>query len=257
MLQLKRKDMAISNTKTKNTKFAEWPGSEQIFPPKSISDQIYELLKNKILDNYIKPGERLTQEEIAEAFKASRTPIRQAFILLEKDGLVERLPQGGVRVTKIDIETVRDVFGIRGALETYAVELACTKIQKPDIDLLREIERQASDILSTPSVDAEANLQRLLKLNSSFHDVIYKSTGSTLLATLINNLKNTVIRLRALSLREVETWNQVWREHSQLIGCLERRDNVGACRVMRDHISAAASYVLAGFQVEDYEDVAN
>ena len=244
--------MAISTIKSKATKSEEWLRSEQIFPPKSISDQIYDLLKKKILANELKPGERLMQEEIAGVFKASRTPIRQAFILLEKDGLVERLPQGGVRVTRIDIETVRDVFGIRGAMEAYAVELACEKIQKADIDLLRDIEQQASAILSMPSVDTKAKLQKLLELNSSFHDIIYKSAGSTLLTTLINNLKSAVLRLRALSLREIETWGQVWKEHSQLIDCMDRRDKKSACKIMRGHISAAASYVLAGFRDEDY-----
>ena len=143
--------MTISTIKSKSTRSEEWHPSEQIFPPKSISDQIYDLLKKKIMDNQIKPGERLMQEEIAEVFNASRTPIRQAFILLEKDGLVERLPQGGVRVTQIDIETVRDVFGIRGALEAYAVELACEKIQEADIDQLKKLEQQASAILATSS----------------------------------------------------------------------------------------------------------
>jgi GntR family transcriptional regulator, rspAB operon transcriptional repressor len=248
--------MAISIIKNKTTKSEEWLRSDQIFPPKSISDQIYDLLKKKILENEIKPGERLTQEEIAKVFNASRTPIRQAFILLEKDGLVERLLQGGVRVTQIDIETVKDVFGIRGVLEAYAVELACEKIQGPDIDKLREIEKQASAILVTPSVDNENKLQKLIELNSSFHEIIYTSTGSPFLATLINNLKSVVLRLRALSLREVNTWNQVWKEHSQLIDCLERRDKENAYMIMRDHISAAASYVLAAFQIEDYGDTA-
>jgi DNA-binding GntR family transcriptional regulator len=243
--------MAMSIIKNKTTRSREWFRSEQIFPPKSISDQIYDLLKKKILENEIKPGERLMQEEIAQVFNASRTPIREALILLEKDGLVERLPQGGVRVTQIDIETVRDVFGIRRALEAYAVELACEKIQGPDIDKLGEIEKQASAILAIPSVDNETKLQKLIELNSSFHEIIYTSTGSTSLGTLINNLKNVVLRLRALSLRETKTWDQVWQEHSQLIDCLKRRDKENACMIMRNHISAAASYVLAAFQKED------
>lgn len=244
--------MPISNSKNKFSRPERWLGSEQIFPPKSISDQIYELLKKKILDNQIKPGERLMQEEIAEAFKASRTPIRQAFILLEKDGIVERLPQGGVRVTEVNIETVKDVFGIRGALEAYAVELACAKIQESDIKRMREIEQQAHAILLAPAENSNVKLQMLIELNSSFHEVIYNSAGSHVLIQLINNLKNNFLRLRALSMREVDTWSQVWQEHSQLIGCLERRDKKNAIRIMRDHISTASSYVLAGFQSQEY-----
>lgn len=244
--------MAIRKSKT--IRFHEGLRPEQIFPPKSISDQIYELLKKKIVYNEIKPGERLMQEEIAGVFKASRTPIREAFILLEKDGLVERLPQGGVRITQIDIETVEDVYGIRGALEAYAVELACKKIQEPEIIQLKEIEKQASAILADPSAATETKLQKLFDLNSSFHEGIYKSTGSPLLAAMINNLKILVLRLRVLALSEAKTWDQVWKEHSQLIDCLDRRDTESACKIMRDHISAGASYVIAGFRAEDYKD---
>ena len=64
-----------------------WKESGLVRPPQSISDQIYDLLKKKILNSEILPGERLMQEEVAKAFNASRTPIRQAFHLLEKDGL--------------------------------------------------------------------------------------------------------------------------------------------------------------------------
>jgi len=106
-----------------------WDESEPVRPPKSISDQIYDLLKKKILNSELQPGERLMQEEVAEALKASRTPVRQAFHLLEKDGLVERLPQGGFRITQFDVETIDDLFAIRAVLETYGVELACERIK--------------------------------------------------------------------------------------------------------------------------------
>jgi GntR family transcriptional regulator, rspAB operon transcriptional repressor len=246
--------MGNRNDSANIAKSERWVSSEQIVPPKSISDQIYDLLKEKILENEIKPGERLMQEEIAEVFKASRTPIRQVFLLLEKDGLVERLPQGGVRVTQIDIATVKDVFGIRGVLEAYAVELACARIHRQETDQMREIERQAHAILSSTSVPTKPNYLRLLELNISFHDVIYKATGSRLLAKMINNLRATVHRFRLISMRQTETWNQVWKEHSQILSCLERRDKETACRVMREHISAAASYVVAKFQRNEFSD---
>lgn len=228
-------------------KRVERVGSVKILPPKSISDQIYEVLRNKILDNEIKPGERLMQEQVAEAFRASRTPIRQAFLLLEKDRLVERIPQGGIRVTEINLDTIREVFGIRGVLESYAVELACSKIERQELGRMREIERQATEILATPTRDRSSKYLRLLELNAEFHETIYNATRSILLAEVINNLRSHVHRYRMISMRKTETWKQVWKEHSQIIGCLESRDIPSACKIMHDHISAAASYVLASF----------
>ena len=102
-------------------------------PPNSISDQIYERLKQQILHGEIEPGERLMQNQVAETLKASRTPVREAFHRLEQDGLVERVPQGGVRVPRLELQIVQDVFGIRKVLEAYAIELACDRITVEEV----------------------------------------------------------------------------------------------------------------------------
>jgi GntR family transcriptional regulator, rspAB operon transcriptional repressor len=222
-----------------------WMESEQVRPPKSISDQIYELLKKKILNSEILPGERLMQEEVAKAFRASRTPIRHAFYLLEKDGLVERLPQNGVRITRLDLETIKDLFAIRGVLEAYGVGLACERIQPEAIHTLRQIRDQASQKLGSSSIPTETKLRQIFELNSLFHETIYESTRSRYLMDQISNLRNTVLRLRALGLRNISTWRQSWDEHSQLIDCLDRRDKKTAGKLMRRHIANAMSHVLS------------
>ena len=222
-----------------------WSESGMVHPPKSISDQIYDLLKKKILNSEIQPGERLMQEEVAEAFKASRTPIRQAFHLLEKDGLVERLPQGGFRVTRLDVETISDLFAIRTALETYGVKLACERIQPEAIKNLRDIKEQADRLLESESIPRETKTRQVFELNSLFHEAIYRSTKSGYLQELISNLRNTVLRLRALGLRKDGSWRQAWDEHSRLIDCLERRDKKAAGKLMRRHLANAMSHVLS------------
>lgn len=222
-----------------------WTESELVHPPKSISDQIYDLLKKKILNSELQPGERLMQEEVAKAFHASRTPIRHAFQLLEKDGLVERLPQNGVRITRLDLETIRDLFSIRGVLEAYGVELACERIQPTAIETLRSIRDQAIQLLSSSSIPRETKLRQLFEVNSLFHETIYLSTNSRYLLDLINNLRNTVLRLRALGLRKDNSWRQAWDEHSKLIDCLDRRDKKAAGKLMRRHLANAMSHVLS------------
>jgi len=212
-------------------------------PPHSISDQIYELLKQKILHGEIKPSQRLMQIQVAEGLKASRTPVRDAFRRLEQDGLVERLPQGGVRTTLIDSKTVNEVFGLRSVLEAYAVELACDRITPEEISILRRLMRQAKEILESKEIDRETKIKELLELNSQFHDTIYRATENSYLLDFIKNLRNIVRRLRYLGLRADHTWIQVWEEHAQLINFLELQDKEAAIALIKKHLVSAAMHV--------------
>ncbi len=230
-----------SNRKDKETLFEV---------PYSFSDQVYERLKEKILLGEIEPGERLMQNQVAESLRASRTPVREAFRRLEKDGLVERVPQGGVRVTRIDLDTIRDVFGIRRVLEAYAIELACDRITGEEISALKRLMGQALQTLKSANLDLEAKLKRLFELNSQFHDTIYRAAGNSFLLGIINNLRNIVRRLRYLGLRADSTWDQVWDEHNRLIECLEQKDRESAIRLIQEHLVNAASYVLSKVEVQ-------
>jgi DNA-binding GntR family transcriptional regulator len=218
-------------------------------PPNSISDQIYERLKQQILHAEIEPGERLMQNQVAETLKASRTPVREAFRRLEQDGLVERVPQGGVRVTRPDTETIQEVFGIRKVLEAYAIELACDRITSQEIATLKRFSSQAQELLSSRELGLEAKINRLFELNSQFHDTIYRASGNSYLMGMINSLRGIVVRLRLLGLRADSTWSQAWDEHAQLVEFLERRDKESAIRLTQIHLLNGASNVLAGLRM--------
>ncbi len=223
--------------------------SNFLAPPNSISDQIYEYLKEKILYGDTEPGERLMQMQVAESLKASRTPVRDAFRRLVQDGLAERLPQGGIRVTSVDRETIKSVFGIRAVLEAYAIELACDTITPEKISILKQLLRHARDLLQE-ELEWETKLRSLFELNTRFHETIYRATGNFYLIDIINNLRNIVRRMRFLGLRADSTWSQVWEEHAQLIHFLERRDKEGAISLIKMHLVNAASYVTSALEAE-------
>jgi GntR family transcriptional regulator, rspAB operon transcriptional repressor len=230
----------------KNSPFSKNRKDQEGFfePPNSFSDQVYERLKEKILLGEIEPGERLMQNQVAESLNASRTPVREAFRRLEQDGLVERVPQGGVRITRLDLETIQNVFGIRKVLEAYAVELACDRITGEEISALKRLMSQARETLKSSDLDLETKMKKLFDLNSEFHDTIYRAAGNSFLLGIISNLRNIVRRMRYLGLRVDSTWAQVWDEHSKLIECLEQKEKESATRLIQDHLVNAASYVL-------------
>jgi DNA-binding GntR family transcriptional regulator len=218
-------------------------------PPNSISDQIYERIRQQILHGEIEPGERLMQNQVAENLRASRTPVREAFRRLEQDGLVERVPQGGVRVTRLDMEAIQEVFGIRNVLEAYAVELACGRITEEEIGSLKRLVSQAGELLSSGELGRETKIKRLFELNSQFHDTLYRASGNSYLMGMINSLRFIVGRLRFLGLRADSTWSRAWEEHAQLIGLLEKKDKEPAARLLKTHLVNAVSDVLMGMKL--------
>ena len=220
-------------------------------PRNSIADQAYNLIMERIQSGEIASGERLIETQVANYLQTSRTPLREAFRRLEQDGIVERVPQGGVQVTPVTLATVREIFGIRVRLEPYAVELACDAITDEDIHQLKTARNQAMDLIDTESLSREQKIWRLFDLNTQFHDVIYHATGSRHLYKLINNLRYMVLRMRAVGLREESAWRKSWDEHTQLIHHLERRDKEAASKLMTRHIEAAASHAASHVKQEE------
>lgn len=220
----------------------------------SIADQIYESLKSSIISAELKGGDRLFEAKVAESYQASRTPVREAFRRLEQDCLVERVAQGGVRVTQVTRKTVEDLFGIRTVLEEYAIGLACDRITPDEIASLKEIRAQALELLNSKQVSREYMLRRFFELNSRFHETIYAATDSKFLIKLISDIRGIVLGLRSVSIQAEQACNRAWEEHSLLIDHLEKREKDKAVRLIKEHIANAVRDVLAAGQQPDSAD---
>jgi DNA-binding GntR family transcriptional regulator len=222
-----------------------------IVPPKSISDQIYELLKGRILLGKIPPGERMIESTIAEELKTSRTPVREAFQRLVQEGLVERVVQGGVRVTVTTPQMIKEVYGIRAVLEAYAVELACDNMDAETLLELKEMARQARKLLSSPEANRPEGWSALWRINTSFHETIYRATGSEHLLRVISQLKDMVMRYRFLSLRKTRI--RAWDEHELMIKYFESKDKAKLFALTKAHVEVAASDAIKSLESGEWE----
>ena len=222
-----------------------------ITPPKSISDQIYDVLKERILLGRIAPGERMVASTVAETLKTSRTPVREAFQRLVQDGLVERLLQGGVRVPVMTPQVIKEVYGIRAVLEVYAIELACENIDAETLLKLKEMSRQARALLSYPDANRPEGWVALWRINTSFHETICKAARSEHLLRLLNQLKDLVMRIRFLSLRK--TRRRAWDEHELMIKYLESRDKSRLKELVKAHVEMATSDALRSLESAEWE----
>jgi len=222
-----------------------------IIPPKSISDQIYDVLKERILLGRIAPGERIIESTIAEELKTSRTPVREAFQRLVQDGLVERVLQGGVRVPLITPQMIKEIYGIRAVLEVYAVELACDNIDIETLQKLKEMALQARKVLGSPDANRPEGWIALWRINTAFHESICKAAGSEYLLKILSQLKDLVMRFRFLSLRKTRI--RAWDEHELIIRYLENKDKYQLKELMKAHIELAKADALKSLESSEWE----
>ena len=205
--------------------------------PKTIAEQVYEFLKKKILSNEIIPGERLLEVALCESLKVSRTPVREAFRLLQQDDLVERIPQGGVQVTDISFDALKEVSALRAVLEVYAAELACDKITEKEINKLENLMEKTSKMLVAEQDGEEIDVHEFSELNTTFHDIICNSTQSTYLSKILEIVRSPILRFRPLSLQNKIHRTRGWTEHKQMIKMLKAKDKDGLKKLVAKHVS--------------------
>ncbi len=216
--------------------------------PKTIAEQVYDLLKKKILSQEILPKERLLENVVCKLLQVSRTPVREAFRLLQQDGLVERIPQGGVRVTDLSLEELREVSALRTVLEVYAAELACEKITEEEIEKLENIMKQTSEVFIQERKSGEIDVAELSRLNTVFHDIICNAAQSAYLSKILEIVRLPILRFRPFSLTNKKHRTRGWEEHTSMIKMLRDRDKASLTKLVAKHVddvTEAVAEILA------------
>jgi len=205
---------------------------------RSLGQHIFSHLKEAILRGDISPGNRLVENRLAKVLGISRTPVREAFHKLEREGLIRLTPQGGYTVTGLTKEDIEDIFGIRSLLESYAARLAATNHKKDDLRLLEEKNGEAEECLD------QNQLENLPKINTEFHTILYALSGRPKLIEMINNLQAQTYRFRKIILIEKEHAEISIKTHRRLVKALKKRDADRAEALIRKHILRGQGIVL-------------
>lgn len=202
-----------------------------------IHEQIYETLKEAILNGDLRPGERLMQDRIAEQFGVSRMPVRDALRLLEANNLVINEPNKGITVKEFGINELKDTFFVRSILEKEAIKLAVEKMTADKVKKLENLHKIMSENLN------EDNLVKLTKLNYEFHFTIYQEIDSKRLLELIRNLWDNYPRYAMLS--TLKSALKSHEEHFEILKAIKNNNSNLASLKMEEHIlSAGSTYIL-------------
>jgi DNA-binding GntR family transcriptional regulator len=189
-------------------------------------NNIYKELKKQIISLEQKPGAIIREKEIMEAFNVSRTPVREALMRLEVDGLVRIIPNAGTFVEEISFQKLRDVFEVRAHLVRLAGKLAATRISNEEII---EIRRVIEDMKSTKDT------RTLMKLDTEIHNIIRKATRNELLMKTLSGLHDQAVRIWNSVGTESGYWEKLYLEFEDIVASLEQHDEESAARLLEEH----------------------
>lgn len=205
-------------------------------------DHVHAELRREILQGLIAPGATLRQEEIAERFGVSRTPIRQAFERLQGERLVEVLPSRRVRVSPLTREELIDVYDMRAALEPLAAAVATPNLTPPVL-------RDAAHALE--AADAEDDVVSFGARNARFHLLLLEPCGRPRLLETIRSLLDISGRYQCAAVGFESHSASVRREHRAILAAARDGDAERARGATRAHIDKSRGRLLAALSLDD------
>lgn len=190
----------------------------------------YNSLRDAIAYGEMKPGERLVEKKVCETYNLGRTPVREALSQLQIEGYLDFTPNQGFSVSKMSIESVREIYDVIAVLEGHAIKAAAKRITEEE---LRELERiQKSLWKAVCAKDQKAWVEH----NSAFHEVLTKAGRNQCLSSLIGNLRRRVYRYRMIAIAIPNSLEDNFRAHERLVEALRERDASRAGKAMQDHV---------------------
>lgn len=206
---------------------------------KSRVGDAYARLKEDIRSNLMPPGYQAPEPEIAERLGMSRTPVREALIRLEAEGLVELIPRRGARVLPIKAEDMKEIYQILTALEPdAAANLAARGPSEEELAPLREATDEMAEALEAGDLD------RWAAADDRFHITLLELHGNKRMQAFVSALFDQAHRARIVTLRLREAPVRSTQEHREILDRLAAGDVEGTRSVFRQHRERAAGELL-------------
>ncbi|UUX50670.1 GntR family transcriptional regulator [Nisaea acidiphila] len=196
----------------------------------------YRAMKEMILDGRLKPSASYLETELAECIGVSRTPVREAGLRLEREGLVTVRPRRGIQVLPVSAEDMAEIYQLLSALEPLAAELAAKRG-------LTEAEAEAMENETARMEKAleDGDLVAWAEADDAFHALLVEASGNSRLIEATSRYRTQVHRARMATLTMRPRPQQSTEDHRALLYCLLKRDPAGAREVHFRHRQAAGN----------------
>ncbi len=202
--------------------------NKPILNVKSLKEQVYVYLREQMRSGEIMPGSAIDMETTSKKLGVSKTPLRDALLLLEMEGFVSILPRRKVVVKVLTLRDIRDSYEIIGALEGTALLSAFDRLKEPELKLMERLNAEMKEAIDRDDFDL------YYEKNLAFHDVFLRLSGNESLKKTVTTLKNRLYdfpRPKGF----VKEWEEASiGEHAELIALIRQRNKREAAAHIRD-----------------------
>ena len=214
-------------------------GAGVIFSPNNLSGatkRVYDYLYDQIVSGELTPGSALSEQEISLRLKTSRSPVREAMMVLEGKGMVRRYPGRGCFVAEITVQDLKEIFSLRALLEVEALHLSYHLIDR------HKLEQLSQDLTRlTPDDPTDAYFETDRKL----HELLINSCGNMRLILILRTLNGQIEQLRRISARQPQRLSASRLEHLEIVNALLEGDLERSCQQLRSHIANIQASTLS------------
>lgn len=195
------------------------------------SKTIYYKLRKEIINIYLEPGIGISEKNLSEKYGVSRTPVREALVRLEQEGLVNIYPQRGTIVSLIDLSAVEEGRFLREHLERAVVKEACNKFSKENLlDLEMNLKFQKMCI-------ENHDYKKLFEADEEYHKIIFDGCNKKRIWKSISDSSSEFQRIRVLRLVYNQSCDGIYEQHKEIFNAIENKNAKIAEESMRNHLN--------------------
>ena len=222
----------------------------------SLTDRVYSVILEEILEGKLVSGEHLVQEQLASELGVSRQPVQQAMALLKADGVVEETGRRGLTVARLDLASMRHHYDIRAVLDGYGARSAAVALRN-DAAAVRKFEARAQSILRAGKTAVDMGLVRdQIHQDETLHKLIYAFSCNPVLAETAAPNWRFLRRAMADVMRHAEPPHAIWAQHDAIIQAISAGDAYRAERLAMEHVHVAADLLSKALRDRATGDIA-
>lgn len=204
---------------------------------KTLREQIVFSLRESIIRGDLKPGQKLTEPELASRLGISRTPIRESFRQLESEGFLSVVPRKGAVVSSITRKDIEDFYELKSLLEGYAARIATEKVSSKDVENLIKLNIKLAEFAE------KEQLEKFFTKNEEFHNYYLKLCGNEKLIEIRDSMVKRFLGFRMAALSLPGRLEESVQQHEQIIKAFKRKDGRLAEAVVVEHALLGGDYL--------------